>query len=860
QQLQKLLDWLKPVPVDARLETILQFRQPGTCQWVLDSPMFVAWKESTSGSFLWLNGISGSGKTVISSVVIDHLMQTLAPDDVVIYAFCEFRNQQSIIPGTILRTLFSELLRAYPGAITPHFSDLVDAEGKRRSPPQTVSRIGLLIRRAAQGFNRVYLVLDGLDECDRRDRQELLKMLPTLASDDGFKVFVASRPEVDIREAFPLGDTSFLQMETGDAHVHGDIRLHINRELERRRELVRLPPKLKDEIRATLGASGMFRLVECQLDVLVEKPTPHSLRRALQNLPDGLTGVYDRILTRIPEDTEVIARRALRWLADVKQPIRLVQLAEAVMIECSSSELNTDYWVSSSDVILEALSSLVMHNLNEDVISLSHMSVLEYLMSANLLETPFKHYYFPPLPVLANEMVALLFDYMLIDDFNRPKFEVEDELHQFVDEQHPFYYYAATFWIDYIPSIDISRPATLKSLLRFIESANGCHELGHQILCIHAGQFYKPEYLNHPLRFLCWHGIQPSLVLHFSSLKLPHDLIQCCLFASIWKGPTELVENFLDFAGADVHCEHICPYEPADGRMQSSAPRNPLVYAFDAGNLPAARSLLQRGAIVDHVLGDGWTTLHSATASGLLEAVQMILDDPSHEVDVHARNWSGLTAYRIAVQMDTKEIIRYLEDHGASEKLDLSVEPLEIMDEREVIQVGLCLAQMLRTEFKLVPVILDLAEYWAVSSTRRSTPQGTIYTQDSPEEPYITLKITGGSKAPLRRLVFTTKSRDQGWSDHTGNIGTYRESCSWFEAGNGSLQTLSRRRIQNNLHGSSKLRDHRNVWVHDGPTAISDWMHTFRSGDVVEVYPRAMYKGWVNHVYAIEVVAYTCCL
>jgi hypothetical protein len=116
--------------------------------------------------------------------------------------------------------------------------------------------------------------------------------------------------------------------------------------------------------------------VECQLDVLVEKPTPHSVRRALQNLPDGLTGVYDRILTRIPEDTEVIARRALRWLADVKQPIRLVQLAEAVMIECSSSELNTDYWVSSSDVILEALSSLVMHNLNEDVISLSHMSVL----------------------------------------------------------------------------------------------------------------------------------------------------------------------------------------------------------------------------------------------------------------------------------------------------------------------------------------------------------------------------------------------------------------------------------------------------------------------------------------------------
>jgi hypothetical protein len=100
------------------------------------------------------------------------------------------------------------------------------------------------------------------------------------------------------------------------------------------------------------------------------------MRRALQNLPDKLVNVYDRILERIDQDTMVIARRALRWLADVKQPIRLDQLVEAVMIESYGTELNAEYSVTSDVVILEALSSLVKHNVHDGFVSLSHMSVL----------------------------------------------------------------------------------------------------------------------------------------------------------------------------------------------------------------------------------------------------------------------------------------------------------------------------------------------------------------------------------------------------------------------------------------------------------------------------------------------------
>jgi hypothetical protein len=191
------------------------------------------------------------------SVVIDHLSHKVTDEDVVIYGFCEFRNQQSINPVAILSTLFSDLLRAYPRAIVPDFDDLVEEERKRQSPPQTVARVLELIRRAAKRFNRVYLVLDGLDECERHERSDLLEVLPTLASDDDFNVFVASHPEVDIDGASPHADTISLEIHTKD--VESDIKLHIDHELQFRRELARLPEDLKDEIRLTLEskASGM---------------------------------------------------------------------------------------------------------------------------------------------------------------------------------------------------------------------------------------------------------------------------------------------------------------------------------------------------------------------------------------------------------------------------------------------------------------------------------------------------------------------------------------------------------------------------------------------------------------------------
>ncbi|KAJ6568282.1 hypothetical protein DFH09DRAFT_1155120 [Mycena vulgaris] len=183
--------------------------------------------------------------------------------------------------------------------------------------------------------------------------------------------------------------------------------------------------------------------------------------------------MYDRILERIEdsgEETAVIARRALRWIAGAQWPITLAQLAEAIMIEPCSTELSTDYLVTSNAVILEVLSSLV-HKADNDAVNLPHFSILEYLISSYLLKTSFSSYHLLVQSVLANKMFALIIDCMLIDDFNRPLFEVEDEFDHFFDDKHPFYGNAGQSWNIYLSFIDANNLETFEALSRSVRAA-----------------------------------------------------------------------------------------------------------------------------------------------------------------------------------------------------------------------------------------------------------------------------------------------------------------------------------------------------------------------------------------------------
>ncbi|VUC34395.1 unnamed protein product [Clonostachys rosea] len=158
-----------------------------------------------------------------------------------------------------------------------------------------------------------------------------------------------------------------------------------------------------------------------------------------------------------------------------------------------------------------------------------------------------------------------------------------------------------------------------------------------------------------------------------------------------------------------------------------------------------------------------------------------------------------------------------------------------------------------------------------------------------PEAAYVSLRLpipgSHNGRSPsdslvVHRIVFTTDSHDQGFSDNEGDIGTYRGSNSFFEAhvtdpSTGAFR-VPRRRIQYNYHASDVFRTHTNIWdrrdealAEAGPGAASwvhrveskgfslaEWLGELRGGDIIMLVPKAWYPGWTNVVRLARIEAW----
>ncbi|KAE9383363.1 hypothetical protein BT96DRAFT_929860 [Gymnopus androsaceus JB14] len=72
--LQKIRDWLKAPDCIINFNTAKNKKMKGTGMWITKHPKYIEWKNT--GGLLWIQGKAGSGKTVISTTIIDHLRAT----------------------------------------------------------------------------------------------------------------------------------------------------------------------------------------------------------------------------------------------------------------------------------------------------------------------------------------------------------------------------------------------------------------------------------------------------------------------------------------------------------------------------------------------------------------------------------------------------------------------------------------------------------------------------------------------------------------------------------------------------------------------------------------------------------------
>lgn len=93
-----ILNWLTPIDYGPQQSDLNRKRQRGTGEWLLSSSEFQAWL-GKSDQTLFCPGILGAGKTIITSIVVEHLWKGFQAADVgIAYVYCNFRRQREQKP------------------------------------------------------------------------------------------------------------------------------------------------------------------------------------------------------------------------------------------------------------------------------------------------------------------------------------------------------------------------------------------------------------------------------------------------------------------------------------------------------------------------------------------------------------------------------------------------------------------------------------------------------------------------------------------------------------------------------------------------------------------------------------------
>jgi hypothetical protein len=185
---------------------------------------------------LWLSGMAGTGKTAIAKT----FASSMAEEGILGATFFIDRQQaERRDRSRIVQTLAYDLGKHSHAQLQAVWTVLRDDPTFERLSFKKQAQ--LLIKEPLDIIRpeTLVVVIDGLDECGVSEGASLLKTLATSLVGHPIKLFVSSRNEVDIANAFLEIDHRSIKLQ--EIEVLGDVRLYWERKLDQLCHRKRLP-------------------------------------------------------------------------------------------------------------------------------------------------------------------------------------------------------------------------------------------------------------------------------------------------------------------------------------------------------------------------------------------------------------------------------------------------------------------------------------------------------------------------------------------------------------------------------------------------------------------------------------------
>ncbi|KAL3475445.1 ankyrin repeat-containing domain protein [Aspergillus californicus] len=679
QQRDTILDWLTDFDYGRQLSDYLDQRAPGTGEWFLESSEYKDWMNGRQ-QILLCPGMPGSGKTIIASIVVDHLNHTFPEGSNVGVAFTFLDHHIRGKPTDLLTDLLRGLLRQFTPLPTPDFIVKLYTQHSRTRTPLSSGEIFNVLCKVMKSYSRTFIIVDALDESPGSGgtRSIILTELFNLHATVSTSILVTSRRIPSVVDLFEAKGSIVREISARDDDVHR----FIDREVSTFDSWVRKEPELQRQIMDAVikATGGMFLLARLHLKSLRDKTTPRNILNALEKLPTGSTAyheAYDDVMARISTQSRErhdLALNVLSWVTQARRPVRIAELTHALAVTEGSAKYDK-LNAPSIELIVDLCHGLLILDPARDAVRLVHKTASEYFEQCWTSWFPNAHAY----------MAGVLVSYLRFEQFASPPVQTRLDLRTRLQE-NCLYEYAAHYWGDHARK---AYPQIKTTVARFLRCTQ---ELLNAVQVVNTPQFAF-GILSIPkgvtgLHIAAYFGLTEEisdLIQDESCLDVADSCGQTALHWAVRNGQEEaiifLLSRGLDVNAVDDHLESALHYAARHGsktmirlflesgsqvECRNEAGESPLLVAARGLNLDTLNCLLINGANANALDKMDRNAIHLAiTASKAkpVDAVKILLE---YGLDISLCDGNNMTPLHYAVNRGDMQLIDLLLDAGAN--------------------------------------------------------------------------------------------------------------------------------------------------------------------------------------------------
>ncbi|KAG7418682.1 Ankyrin repeat domain-containing protein 50 [Fusarium oxysporum f. sp. raphani] len=674
QEHRDVLDWLTTANYSPIQSDNIARRQPGTGQWLLESPQFLNWRESPNQT-LFCPGIPGAGKTILTSIIIDSLERLFLDDKNVgiAYVYCNFRRQDEQTARELLSSLLKQLLQSL--LTLPESIKLLYKKHKNKGSRPSLEEVLTALLSVTKLFSRVFVLIDALDECCTTNgtMTRFLEGVFNLQSKSEINIFATSRPIPDVTDLFK--NSISLEIRATDEDVRRFIHSHMSQlpSLFRRQGLEK---EVVSQI--VCSVKGMFLLAQLHLDSLRDKTSVDAVHKALEKLPTGSDAYYhayetamERIMSQLPGHRD-LAKRVLSWITCAKRPLTVKELQHALAVEVGTTELNKNA-LPGTGIMVQVCVGLVTIDKGDGTIRLVHYTTQEYFEKTQTT-------WFPK---AENEITTTCVTYLNFQVFKSGLCPTDEDFTKRL-RMNPLFYYASMNWGHHARNTT----SICEGVIDFLQSDSNV-ESSDQALMAVRDIFGHLEIRGLPrklkgLHLAAYFGAvaETQTLLRANNPDLQDENMRTALFYAARNGHSAVVKLLLE-SGAKSNSRDYKWRTPlsltasygqkgtmelllaagAEADRRDLLLQTPLFYASQSGHEDIVRLLLGQDVNVNSAQALGQTPLSIAAENGHANIVQLLLNNGAN---ANSEDIQRQTPLSLAAKEGHSTIVQLLLENGAN--------------------------------------------------------------------------------------------------------------------------------------------------------------------------------------------------